>query len=181
MPQKYLEAANAIRSLGLCDTNAALADYWLSQWREDQPPTRSNFNPARVRKHLPGIALFEVTSAGDVFCRLTGTAIDTGLGFLLAGRNYVEFVPKTERHLRQQRLTAVVDGAVAVGRTAYRSPVGRLQMMENLHLPFSGRSETGSRQYLIHTNVRPTLEDICRRPEKWDAGFPDEFALRAFI
>ena len=175
MSQKYLEAANAVRALDLCETNAALADYWLSQWRDDAPPTRSEFNPSRVRKHLAGIALFEVTSAGDAFCRLAGTAIDVGLGFSLTGRNYVELVPKPEQHLREYRLTAVVNGAVAVARTAYRCPVGRLQMMENLHLPFSGQSETGSRQYLLHTNVRPTLEDVCRRPKNWNAGLPDEF------
>jgi hypothetical protein len=161
--------------------NFRLARHWLSLWRNDEPPSRSEFNPAHAKEFLPGLALFEINSDGDINCRLTGTAVDSALGFSLSGKNFLSFVAQQERHIRQKRLAAINRGSVAVARTAYVSHTGEKNILENLHLPFSGATESGARQFVIHTNLRPTHYEMLYRPEKWNAGFPDEFDCCSFI
>jgi hypothetical protein len=178
--RKREAAARGLERLALCEENEQLAGYWLSLWHNDEPPERSAFNVSHIRRFLPGVLLLEINSTGDIHCRLAGTAIDAGLGFFLTGRSFLDFVPKSERHIRQERLASVVDGAVAAAKTMYENYVGDSDIMENLHLPFSGQSENGSRQFLIHTNVRPNTHEIVRRPRSWNAGFPDEYVMERF-
>jgi hypothetical protein len=181
MTEKYARAVAALERFALCEANLQLACYWLSLWKDDAPPARSEFNPAGARNLLPGMTIFEINSFGDIVCRLAGTAVDSALGFSLANKSLMKFVPVNEQHTRQRRLGALVEGAVAVARSTYRDPSGVLRTMENLNLPFGGESETGARQFLIHTNIRPTIHEKLRRPAGWHAGYPDEYHLQRFV
>ena len=180
MTEKYAEAVAALERFALCEANVQLACYWLSLWKDDAPPPRAAFNPARTRNLLPGMTLFEINAFGDIVCRLAGTAVDAALGFSIAGKSLLKFVPPDKQHTRQRRLSCLVDGAVAVARSTYRDPSGALRTMENLNLPFGGESETGARQFLIHSNIRPTIQEKLRRPAVWHAGYPEEFHLQRF-
>lgn len=177
---RYSEAVAAIAWLSLSESNVRLANYWLSLWLDDQPPSRTAFSPSKALEFLPGIALFDFNFAGDISCRLAGTAVDAGLGFALTGKQFLSFVSGADRTTRQNRLGRVVAGGVATAKSTYTDGRGDMRTFENLHLPFSGVTETGSRQFLIHTNVRPSLQDKWHRPAKWHAGLPDEFNLRSF-
>jgi len=174
-------AADAIAQLELSESNAALAEYWLSLWSRGRPPTRAAFNPMRVPKHLAGIALFEITHAGPIGCRLAGTAIESGLGFRLTGKDFLSLLPAEEVPIRRLRLRHLVCGSVAVARTSYVTGDGREGVQENLMLPFGGVSESGSQQFLLHTNVRPSSEDLVHRPDEWNTGLPQEYVTAGFF
>lgn len=171
----YANAANAVEALNLCPINLKLADYWLSLWRHDKPPVRGDFNPKALADVLPGLTVMEVHSSGDVTCRLAGTAVDAALGYPLAGRSLMSALTDQERPIRQHRWSKVVTGSVATAMTAYHDQTGEPRLMQNLHLPFSGKTESGSRIFLLHTNVRPVFRGEIFRSPKWGVGLPDEY------
>jgi hypothetical protein len=170
-----ISAARALERLELCPVNQRLARYWLSICRERRLPTRSDFDPAKVKAKLPGLAIFEINRSGTVVARIAGTAIDRGLGFPLAGHDFVAVLPENQRHVRITRLQKVVSGFAGVARTSYRTCGRPEAIQENLLLPFGGLSESGSQQFLLHTNVRPTIEDMVEKPESWDLGLPERY------
>lgn len=168
-------ASHVLERLNLCPINQRLARYWLSICQDGSFPFRSDFNPKHIKTNLPGLAIFDVHQCGTVVARISGTAIDRGLGFSLVGQDFISFLPDDQKSLRVQRLHRVVNGFVGVARTAFR-PYGKQEaIMENLLLPFGDISETGSRQFLLHTNVRPELGDLIERPESWNAGLPERY------
>jgi hypothetical protein len=167
------KAIAAFEAFGLTGSNTALAVYWLSLWRDDAPPVRGDFNPARVKDLLPAIALTEMRSNGDAVCRLAGRHIDLAMGAPALGMNMLALVGEPERRVRSGRLKAIVDGAIGLSRTHYTTSDHSRQVAETLQLPFFGTMEDGSRQYLSHTNWRPRRGDVLT--PRWDAQ-PDDYA-----
>jgi hypothetical protein len=117
----------------------------------------------------------ELHNSGDITCRLAGTAVDAALGFSLKGMSLIEPLAEDQRPLRQHRWNEVATGAMAIAVTHYRDEAGDPQILQNLHLPFAGTTETGSRVFLVHTNVRPRFGGKTFRSPKWDVGLPDVY------
>lgn len=178
---RYACAADAVAALDLCEQNRELALYWLSLWGDDDlPPARGDFNPARVREHLPGVAVFERFADGNLICRLSGTALDKITGLQLTGRDMLSMLKENERPIRIERYTSMAQGTIAVGRVPFRTWAGKPGLIENVNLPFRGDSEQGTCQFLLHTNLRPQPEDLLHRPAEWNAGIPPEYCAIAF-
>lgn len=178
---RYAQAAAAVEAMGLTEINGRIAQYWLSLWGEDDlPPPRSAFNPSRAREHLPGLAIFERYGSGDLVCRLSGSAIDAAIGFQLQGCDMLSMLKDAERSLRIARYTDMAEGTVAAARTPYVTRAGKRGIVENINLPFRPNSEQGTCQFLLHSNVRPTQEDLIQRPAEWHAGIPKEYRALAF-
>ncbi len=174
------KALAAFEAFALTGPNAALAVYWLSLWRDGEPPRRADFNPARVRDLLPAIALVEWHGSGEAVCRLSGGIIDAAFGGPLRGVDLVTLVGGDERRTRAARLGAVADGGVALSRTRYRSAVTlETESAETIQLPFFGAQENGARQYLTHTNWRPHPLEIAAPGQSRYSGQPDDYCAAA--
>lgn len=168
-------ASHVLERLNLCPINQRMARYWLSICRDGSFPMRSDFNPKHIKAKLPGLAIFDVHPCGSVVARIAGTAIDRGLGFSLVGRDFISYLPDDQKNIRVKRLHRVVNGFVGVARTPYQAFGKPPAILENLLLPFGDISETGSRQFLLHTNGRPDFSDVIERPENWNAGLPESY------
>ena len=173
------KAVTAFETFGLTGTNAAMAVYWLSLWSPSGPPNRASFNPARVRDLLPAIGLTEVREE-RAMCRLSGHYIDMAMGGELRGADMFTLVCGEERQLRKDRLTALVNGKVALSRTRYEM-FGVVHVAETLQLPFFGETEDGARQYVVHTNWRPTPTDHYVRETQLRPGVPDAYLALSLI
>lgn len=174
----YSRAVDGIESLGLTERNFKFACYWLSLWSGDEPPNKALFDPDRVRDFLPGISLVEVHANDSPICRLSGTAIDIGLGRSLTGTNLLDFVSGEAKELRRSRATTIIAGSMAVSRTSYHQ-AGKIKSLETLQLPFYGKTEVGSRLYVGHTNWRPSDGPADSTPSYDPLGLPDTFVLSA--
>lgn len=173
------KAISAFETFGLTGTNAAMAVYWLSLWSPSAPPQRSAFNPGRVKDLLPAIGLTEVRESSAV-CRLSGHYIDMAMGGELRGRDMLSLVSGEQRLLRNERLTALVGGKIALSRTHY-TMFGVTHVAETLQLPFFGETEDGARQYITHTNWRPAPTDHYVREATLRPGMPDEYLALSLI
>jgi hypothetical protein len=170
------KALAAFEAFALTGPNAALAVYWLSLWRDGEPPRRADFNPARVKDLLPAIALIDVRGGGAAVCRLSGGIVDAAFGRPLCGVDLVKLVDGDERRTRAARLTAVVEGGVGLSRTQYCSAATlETEIAETIQLPFFGTREDGARQYLTHTNWRPHPAEIAAPRQNRYVGRPDEY------
>jgi hypothetical protein len=56
----HAPARQAVAKLMLNGPNSEVAEYWLSKWHSDIPPTLGAFNRRPVWQHTPAIAIFEV-------------------------------------------------------------------------------------------------------------------------
>ncbi len=172
----YSKAVAAIEQLAPTGTNLRLACYWLSLWDGEAPPKRSALNPARITELLPGLALNEMHADGAPVCRLSGTAIDRALGRSVSGRNLLDFLPQEAKAIRRSRVAALVAGGVAISRTSFTTNRSTSGILESLQLPFHGRSETGSRQYLGHINWRPAMGFATESKPGLGLGLPESYA-----
>jgi hypothetical protein len=176
------KAISAFEALELSGSNAALGAYWLSLWNGDRPPSRSLFNPARVRDLLPAIALIEVHANGAAVCRVAGHVVDLAAGGPLTGANIVMLVDGLEQQkLRMARLCGLVDGQVALSRTQYIAADHKVAVAQTVMLPFCGEMENGSRQYLTHTDWRPCAIDYRKRPAAPRLDMPAAFRSLALV
>ena len=176
----YQSAVSAIETLGLAETNMKLACYWLSLWHADRPPSREDLDLRRMVELLPGLVLVDMHVGQGPVCRLSGTAVDRGLGRPLAGANLLDFVSGDDRVTRVARMRSLLDGAVAVSRTGYSARPGVRDFVEVLQLPLSGTAEDGSCRYLGHINWRPSM-GFARNPAPGlKLGMPDSYRIAAF-
>ena len=149
------KARAALDIATLAETNRDVADYWLSLWTTEGPPTREHFEPRQVLKHLPAVAIFEVMPDGPIFCRLAGTYLYAILGHDLTQHDILEFAPIDERERRRQVAQEIVEGAVSYGLRHFRKLNGTKFTAGEICLPFAGKTEHGGRRYLFHSAWRP--------------------------
>ncbi len=172
----YSKAVAAIEQLAPTGTNLRLACYWLSLWDGEAPPRRASFNPGRIAEILPGMVLNELHANGTPMCRLAGTAIDRALGHAVTGTNLLECLPDDMKEIRRARTAAVVEGGIAISRTSYTTRTGQRGVVESLQLPFQGRCESGSRQYIGHINWRPAMGFATESKPGLGLGLPESYA-----
>jgi hypothetical protein len=152
-------AIDAFSNLPLSVANARLATYWLSLWRGDTLPLRSDFSPSQVREHLPGIGIFEVRPGESTRCRLAGTIIRDAVGRELTGCDWRSYTNEDQWAERLARNTTIASGAVGVG-IRYNPRVDGLRITQELQLPFADATEDGARLLLFHLDWRPGPVDI---------------------
>jgi hypothetical protein len=159
--QQYdeLAAARAVELLGFGEMNRQLARYWLSQWADGAPPSRTGIKPRDVKNLLPGIAVLEMRRDGSVMCRLAGSAIAMGLGVDPTGKDVIALTPPEHRAMRLARYSKVVAGAVSRCVKPHLTRFGTTVLVEDIQLPLSGGSEDGARQILYHADWRPQTLD----------------------
>lgn len=174
---KHADAGAAIARLSLMQTNAAIADYWLSLWDGDRPPTRASFNPMRIASHLPSVALIAVRPGEDAVVRLAGDYFRLATGCDLTGRSLLDFVSHDARAARIRNVTDIVMGTIQTGKRAIRRGDGSFEISEELCLPFADISEDGTRRYLIHSSWRADTTGITGHYSPYaDCGLPSDIA-----
>lgn len=160
-------ARAVIDSLRLDTLNWEVAEYWLSLWSAAGPPRREQFEPRRLKDHLPAIAIFEVMPDGPVICRLAGTFVEAALGHDLTGHDLLEFTPPAEREQRIENTRMIVAGAISHGLRQFRNLDGSETVAAEIALPFDGETELHGHRYLFHSAWRPKWyeqEALVSRP-----------------
>lgn len=176
----YSRAVAGIEKLRLSEKNMRLACYWLSLWADDRPPTLADLDPRKITELLPGIVLVDVHEGRGPVCRLSGTAVDAGMGRTLRGANLLDFVAGAARATRISRVKTLLEGAASVSRTSYSTRHGAADIVETLQLPFAGVAEDGSRRYFGHVNWRPGM-GFARDPAPGlKLGMPETFEFAEF-
>ena len=176
---KREDAIVAVQTLGLQGHNRAVADYWLSLWSGDRPPMRSSFNPKRLLRRMPALALMEVRPDESVRCRLAGSYSRLIYGFDMTGKDLLALTPAAQRAQRIQNVRALVMGHVITSRKPLRHDNGRVDWVEDICLPFADPAEDGSRRYLGHTNWNPVGDDwmLPTQPRRAFGIAEDQLAL----
>jgi len=104
---------------------AEFATYWNGLGREQVLPYQSEFNPAKVRHLLPGIAIYELKPNGDILCRLMGTGLSEQFGWDYTDHNFLELWAEEHHDIVRESF-----------KTALSKPCGIFNKMH-------GISETG--------------------------------------
>ena len=155
MAWSFEKAKFALAELRVAGSNREVADYWLSLWSNDAPPTREQFKPGLAKKYLSSMAVFEVMPDGPVICRLAGTFVKAALGFDLTGEDLLAVTPEQQRETRIKQTRQIVDGAISYAHRSFRFQ-GHETIAAEIALPFAGVTDGGGRQYLLHSEWSPT-------------------------
>lgn len=164
----YARASLALEATPLGPLNRKLAQYWLSLWDGNSLPSRSAFNPARVRDLLPGIVILAVRPGEAIQCRLAGSAIQMGLGQDITGKDWLAMTPADQRKTRMERVSTLCAGAASRNIRSGFTWGGSAVTAEELQLPFADAAEDGTRLLLSHTGWRSGTFDR-RNPQVRDA------------
>lgn len=167
-------AVAALGKLNLTGGNAELARYWLSLWEGDRLPSRSAFNPAKIKSLLPGIGLFDVRPGESVRCRLAGGIIQTVINHPLTGADWRSYTPKDQWEQRLHRNSQIASGAVGIGIRHGTDTSGPIRAIE-LQLPFGDVSEDGARMMLFHLDWKPGVYESYRTRGESAAAIADEY------
>ena len=156
MNWSFAAASLAVKELDLLGTHCSVANYWLSLWKDNTPPTFSTFDPSRIREAIAGLSIFEVRSDDQVTCRFAGAAYKFFFGFDIVGRNWIELTPPGERQLRQARIRTIVGGAVCLGRRRAPDRVPDQELFCDLNLPLAPAELGAPYHFLVYADWRPT-------------------------
>lgn len=116
--------------------HAALFKYWGSLPRIDGTPDASAFNPAAVKRMLPGMTILALNGPDQISHRLVGTEVTSQLDFELTGANLLDFVPPETRLQCSRDMHEV--GYRPCGwqaRHVTRFTSGRMSYVHTLYLP----------------------------------------------
>jgi len=130
--------------------------FWRSIRGRSLVPSRTDFHPSKARRFLRDLVLMEAPSEScpTLRIRLTGQRFDETIGFDIAGRDHLDFMPR-QFHA----------GVLATARAMVERPCGLWQITPahlvrgyalNLEITaFPLAAEEQQRAFLI-THVRPT-------------------------
>jgi hypothetical protein len=154
-----------------------LGRYWLSLWRDDRLPMRTDFKPKQVVELLPALSIFDVVPDVSVHCRLAGSRVVEGAGQDITGKDWLAMTPPDIRAARLSRFSDVARGAIGRGiRSAVRVS-GEAQLAEEMMLPFGDVAANGARQVLTFVGWRPSLYDPAITGVTSTGGLLLEFRL----
>lgn len=75
-----------------------IVEYWRSLRGARLRPRNGEIDPAVLTRYLPHVALFEVRTPDNTYCRLAGTSVRLSLGLELTGKNVVHlYAPELHR------------------------------------------------------------------------------------
>ena len=78
-------------------SQTAVFEYWRNLPRPSGIPDASAFNPAAVKRYLPGLTILSLNSPDEISHRLVGTEVTSRLDANLTGANLLDFVPPETR------------------------------------------------------------------------------------
>ena len=157
---RFEDAAQKMARLGVEGLNREVAEYWLALWHGDTPPLLSSFDPFRIATHLPSVAMVEVRLRHSAICRAAGGNLRHSVGYDLTGKDVVTLVPHHQRREMMRVVEDIVLGSVVVADRPFLRGDGRVDVIQEIALPFADPAEDGALRYLIHTNWRPTGEEV---------------------
>ncbi len=99
------------------------AGYWRSLPVTDAIPRQSDFDPAAIRRLLPGIAIYEYRNENEFVCRLMGTGLVDVFGQDITDQNVLDMWGESDRDIASVMFRKMLEkpcGMVArtLGRTA---------------------------------------------------------------
>ncbi len=147
-------AERIVSQLDLEASNRELAQYWLSLWRGGELPSRSAFNPVKMRAFLTNILMFNVIPDVSITVRLAGTGYRHILGRELTGEDWIAAAPEAHKAVRLHLFSALARGAVLVAHRHIEMTVGEDYISEEILLPFA-RESSGAYPVLVHVNWKP--------------------------
>jgi hypothetical protein len=150
----FENAQEVVAKLGLEESNRALADHWLSLWDGNALPPRGNLNPAKMRRFLSNIILFNVVPDVSVKVRLAGTNFRHFLNAELTGADWIALSPESHRATRLSLYSTIARGAVVVAHRRIVMSVGDDYVSEEILLPFAPEPN-GASPILVHVNFKP--------------------------
>lgn len=121
-----------------CQVTRDFLAYWQSLPRQDLVPDRKHFDPAKIPRLMPQIAILDVHSANEARFRLFGTGLVKLFGMDLTGKNYPDFYNEAARSLFNRMMMAQVSlpcGRVSAVRGQFAD--GQRARVEILSLPLA--------------------------------------------
>ncbi len=155
----YARARDAIASLKLNGANQALAQSWLSAWRDGRPPSWRGFQQGIALEYKPAAMFCRIVQGRSLRCVAGGAILRVALGFDITDQDLLSLTPVGERDARLGYWWQLVEGAVSVTYRQFTSKEGSSGMAQGVALPFSDKRPDGSRYFLMHTNWRPVGAD----------------------
>jgi PAS domain len=131
------DAERLVAGLILRPASRTLVEYWLSLWAGDALPRRETLRPARMKRYLPNVLLFDVVPEKSVTVRLAGTQIVHAIKTELTGRDWVAMAPPSYRAERLRVFTALARGAIGVGHRRIPTTFNQHYNSEEVLLPFA--------------------------------------------
>jgi len=153
-------AKAAIDAFQLSAIGRQVATYWLSLWKNGEPPRRADFSPDSLKEATPGIAIFDVVPRERVVCRLAGPAYKFLFGCDITGKDWLSLAPSEHQADRLKLDTEVVLGAVATAKRRDPNRDGPDAFFQDVQLPFSNVGADGTRSYLRHVDWRPHATEL---------------------
>ncbi|PHQ70142.1 MAG: hypothetical protein COB93_06290 [Sneathiella sp.] len=141
------------------------ADYWRSLPRDGGVPNRSAFDPTKIVRLLPGIAMYEVQSGEEVISRLAGTELVEFFGQEITGKNLLDLWPDEFRDEASRSVTMMVTqpcGIIVI--LAGRTRSGKIARSAAVGFPLLDHDDICNRLIFfssgfVEAEVRITRED----------------------
>lgn len=133
----FSKVQDIVARLGLEASNRVLVDYWLSLWEGDALPPRAKFSPAKLKRFLPSIILFDVVPDARVTVRLVGTGYRYALGGNFTGKDWIAAAAEDHRAARLRVFSAVARGAIFVAHRRIAMLDSDAVVSEEVLLPFA--------------------------------------------
>ncbi|HEY0300283.1 MAG TPA: PAS domain-containing protein [Rhizomicrobium sp.] len=168
-------AARTVAALDLETENRVLAEHWLSLWQGDVLPQRSALHPAKLKRYLPNIILFNVVPDASVTVRLAGTRFNHILGAELTGKDWIAATPEHHRPLRLKLFSTIARGALMVDHRLVAMATGEDMVVEEILLPFAAEAN-GVHPVLVHVNLKAT-QYLKIKSVKQVLGDPVDFKI----
>ncbi len=170
--------ATILADVDLEEINRAFVQHWLSLWQGDELPTRTQLNPAKMKRFLTKMMILDVVPDQGVTIRLAGTGLTAVLEMELAGKDWIALAPE---HYRQERLRIFSDiapGAFGVGHRRIDLMHDETMTCEEVILPLA-RTAAGSIPVIIYVNTQlPHLTAI--KSATHALGDPIDFKVIGF-
>ena len=135
--------SNQLEALKFCDEATALTNLWLSLPRRNGAicPTKADFSPMKLRKHLKSVVLYERLKNGEILARVAGTNIEQFLGIDITGHNILEiFPPEFTRAYHRYYLNLAEFPCAGIVERPVRGSRGAAYMVRTLQLPMLNTS-----------------------------------------
>ena len=159
------------------EINRAFVGYWLSLWSNDVLPSRSQLNPAKMKRFLRNLMLLDVKPHAEVTVRLAGTAITGALEMELAGKDWIALAPEHYRAERLRILSEIAAGAFGVGYRRLELIHNQELLCEEVILPFAEEAG-GNTPVVVHFNAQN--RQLPLQSSAQAVGDPVEFRVIKF-
>jgi len=154
-------ACSVIKSLNITDTNRQMADYWLSCWQGDKPPSRSVFHSGLSKDIRAAILEAEIRPDRSILCIQTGTYFRLALGFDPETQDLMMLCPVVEREETFLHWWGVATGGISVSYRQFHSKEFN-GLVQHIGLPFCDELPGDARFIVLHTDWRPVGTDTIQ-------------------